>query len=494
MERLLCILSLALMPMLALGDVAEEELMERNDAFCLGRHGIYSRSSIPFLSLDSLAGEKLMERNGIMYHVNSDPPYALFNGSAVDYHENGELRSEINYSKGKRNGLSTMYFSDGKVKSKSNYKDGTFHGFVKCFFSNGELKLNEIYKAGKVETLELYGEDGILRVKVDYLQGKRELYYPSGQLVLTNNFGEGDMDYVSQMFHKDGSVYKISEKQKSSTHKTVGIANPKLVFESDGPVEMRYPDGTLELKTTIKNGKYDGRWEYFHQNGNLKIKGNYKNGKKDGMELMYYENGKVLSESNYKGGKKDGLRLGYDSDGRLLTRAYFNNGLRATDTKYLFTNDGLTYEALVLNQKGKPWKKSGQKPFSGYAVQYYKLSHLLSNLQRKGSYLNGLPHGIWEFYTKRGTLEFKDSYDNGELIFSQTYYLGGQLKAKENYKNKQKHGISETFSKTGELEGRTNFKNGNVDGLVELFNVDGQEYQSFCYKNNEAAQMSYCEI
>jgi antitoxin component YwqK of YwqJK toxin-antitoxin module len=108
--------------------------------------------------------------------------------------------------------------------------------------------------------------------------------------------------------------------------------------------------------------------------------------------------------------------------------------------------------------------------------------------------LNGLPHGIWEFYTKRGKLEFKDSYENGELIFSQTYYVGGQLKAKENYKNKQKHGISETFSKTGELEGRTNFKNGNVDGLVELFNVDGQEYQSFCYRNNEAAQMSYCEI
>ena len=49
MERLLCIFSLALIPMLALGDVAEEELMERN---------------------------------GVMYHINADPPYALFDGSA----------------------------------------------------------------------------------------------------------------------------------------------------------------------------------------------------------------------------------------------------------------------------------------------------------------------------------------------------------------------------------------------------------------------------
>ena len=86
MERLLCIFFLALIPMLALGDVAEEELMERN---------------------------------GVMYHINSDPPYALFDGSAFDYHENGELHSAIIYSKGKRNGLSTVYYENGKVKSKS---------------------------------------------------------------------------------------------------------------------------------------------------------------------------------------------------------------------------------------------------------------------------------------------------------------------------------------------------------------------------------------
>ena len=79
---------------------------------------------MPMLALGDVAEEELMERNGVMYHINGDPPYALFDGSASDYHENGELRSEIVYNKGKRNGLSTIYYENGKVKSESNYKDG----------------------------------------------------------------------------------------------------------------------------------------------------------------------------------------------------------------------------------------------------------------------------------------------------------------------------------------------------------------------------------
>jgi antitoxin component YwqK of YwqJK toxin-antitoxin module len=258
----------------------------------------------------------------------------------------------------------------------------------------------------------------------------------------------------------------------------------------NGFSESFFQNGQPSFKSNFYNGIQVGLFQSYYENGNLKLKGNFKNGKKDGLALMYYENGKLSSEMNYRDGKKEGLQINYGSDGRVLVRTYYVDDIKATDTKNLFTWDDITYEILVFNSNGKPRKERDQKPFSGLAVQY----HNSRDLQRKGSYLNGLPHGIWEFYTKRGKLEFKDSYENGELIFSQTYYVGGQLKAKENYKNKQKHGISETFSKTGELEGRTNFKNGNVDGLVELFNVDGQEYQSFCYRNNEAAQMSYCEI
>ena len=64
---------------------------------------------------------QLVERGGLNYEVNSQTP---FTGSAMEYDENGQLFSKINYKDGELDGLLEVYFWDGSIVDKKNYKDG----------------------------------------------------------------------------------------------------------------------------------------------------------------------------------------------------------------------------------------------------------------------------------------------------------------------------------------------------------------------------------
>ena len=64
---------------------------------------------------------QLVERNGLNYEINSQTP---FTGSAVFYHDNGQLKYKWNYKDGEEDGLHVWYLENGQLQFKTNYKNG----------------------------------------------------------------------------------------------------------------------------------------------------------------------------------------------------------------------------------------------------------------------------------------------------------------------------------------------------------------------------------
>ena len=64
---------------------------------------------------------KLQDRDGLKYEVNSQTP---FTGSAVFYHDNGQLKYKWNYKDGEEDGLHVWYLENGQLQFKTNYKNG----------------------------------------------------------------------------------------------------------------------------------------------------------------------------------------------------------------------------------------------------------------------------------------------------------------------------------------------------------------------------------
>ena len=59
-------------------------------------------------------GTNLVEREGVSYYPFHEDPV---NGRVVQWHENGQKKSEANYIDGKRVGVSYEWDSDGKIRT-----------------------------------------------------------------------------------------------------------------------------------------------------------------------------------------------------------------------------------------------------------------------------------------------------------------------------------------------------------------------------------------
>lgn len=64
----------------------------------------------------------------------------LFADVQKKMYSSGTLKSECNYTNGKKNGLSKGFHKNGKVKYEANYKNGKREGITKSYYKTGTLK------------------------------------------------------------------------------------------------------------------------------------------------------------------------------------------------------------------------------------------------------------------------------------------------------------------------------------------------------------------
>ena len=88
--------------------------------------------------------------------------------------------------------------------------------------------------------------------------------------------------------------------------------------KQNGPFEVHYLDGKLQIKGNYKDDKKDGVWEYYREDGTLEGKVTYKNDEANGKYESYFENGKTLySDGTYVNGKKNGIEKEYYMSGKI---------------------------------------------------------------------------------------------------------------------------------------------------------------------------------
>ena len=68
-----------------------------------------------------------------------------------------------------------------------------------------------------------------------------------------------------------------------------------------------------------------------------------------------------------------------------------------------------------------------------------------------------------------------------------------QLEYRLNYKDGLREGTQEVVSDVDGWVIRYNSKDGELNGLWESYDENGEIITSFCYKNDEKIDMSYCE-
>lgn len=113
---------------------------------------LYSLLVILFLSINVYA------QNGIMktYHASGKVASRLsfvddvMEGTSFWYYENGNIKTEKNYSGGKLNGIVRNFFSNGLIKDETHLVNGVLHGIIREYYENGSLKSVKNYDQGKL--------------------------------------------------------------------------------------------------------------------------------------------------------------------------------------------------------------------------------------------------------------------------------------------------------------------------------------------------------
>lgn len=110
------------------------------------------------------------EKDGITYVKGESKG---FTGIIKDYYDNENLKIEMTFKAGKKDGSSKIYYENGNLKVEGNYKDNKLEGLSKRYYENGNLEIEVSYKDGKADGIsKTYYPNGNLKVEVLFKDDK----------------------------------------------------------------------------------------------------------------------------------------------------------------------------------------------------------------------------------------------------------------------------------------------------------------------------------
>lgn len=141
--------------------------------------------------------------------------------------------------------------------------------------------------------------------KVDSLRhGTYQAFYPSGQVMETSTYKEGQLHGLRQLYLENGKL-DLEENWKNGRF--------------DGEYKSYYPDGSLKQVGQYVEDVMTGEWKAFYENGQLKEVVPFEENLENGQFVEYYENGNLKAKGIYKRGPyEEGiLELYKEADGSL---------------------------------------------------------------------------------------------------------------------------------------------------------------------------------
>lgn len=207
-------------------------------------------------------------------------------GTYRQYHKGGDPQYEYEYSAGVPHGVWREYLAGGVLSQEEHFEAGLLHGRRKTWVrAEGENPrdpdapgrsfpvVDESYEAGVLHgpTIHYHLASDVPRAKGAYDQGHRsglwETFHTNGQLASSCNYEGGFKEGVETTFMAEGQKVASVEHRRGIIH---------------GLSESWYPDGVLQSRGSIVDGKRDGIWIYQRPDGtpNLVWSGTYKNDEK----------------------------------------------------------------------------------------------------------------------------------------------------------------------------------------------------------------------
>ncbi|MGB3922872.1 MAG: hypothetical protein WBL00_02960 [Bacteroidales bacterium] len=393
----------------------------------------------------------LGKRNGDSLKYKKDPVYGnyLFSselyagdrkeGLAKIYFPDGKIKQTIPYSDSKKDGLSREYNHDGKIialleynndflisRERINYTDasGMKQGEWLDFYPDGSRHIERNYRDDVLHGYyKEYDERGRLLVTLLYESGKvtGTDIDNSAEIDIQNRYDDSGRLIYSGPFKEGIPVGIHREYNSDGTIKGARIYNDNGVLISEGIIDAEgnrtgpwkdfSPGGTLIAEGNYTTNRRTGPWKFYNSSGRLEQAGAYSSGRIDGTWRWYYPEGELLREEDYYQGKRDGSYTEYTRTGEIIAEGSYADGER----------NGL-------------WKVNA------------------GDNTEEGEYILGLRNGEWKSYYPGGKLRFKGNYRQGNPEGHHTlYFENGRTKEDRYYRNGFRTKTWKKYNELGEI-------------------------------------------
>lgn len=222
-------------------------------------------------------------------------------GLSKYYNPNGTLSIEYNNLLNESDGEYISNNLDGKIFSKSSYYNGlTFGPYLKYLPTGHNYLVTEYFNDVKHGTEKFLGTNGEVLLTINY-HNNIPVNYQTQEQSQPISIKNGNADITAK--YKNG-------KTGIELHFNKGL--------SDGSSYFFAENGTLLMKSTLKNGYFEGERHYYFNDGKLSSTDSFKDGDYHGKRKLYYPDGKLKIEADYYLDQLHGEYKEYSTDGKLI--------------------------------------------------------------------------------------------------------------------------------------------------------------------------------
>ena len=228
--------------------------------------------------------------------INRKDNRGLKTGVWKQFHENGFVKMEGKYVRGKREGFYREYSADGRLLNTYKYEDGELIDNAVEFT---DIKVDREYYPGAIVKSEMTLVNGVPN-------GVYREYSIEGNVTGSKIYSQGHIV-------GEGTVNKKGLKQ--------GEWREFYVLSM-----LNDPGDALKAEGTYKDNLKVGEWIYYYEGGMIEQRGNYQDDKPTGTWKWFYESSNILREEEFTNGKENGNLVEYSDTGSVITKGQYING------------------------------------------------------------------------------------------------------------------------------------------------------------------------
>jgi antitoxin component YwqK of YwqJK toxin-antitoxin module len=406
------------------------------DQTFLYRRGLKNGCAVRYDSLGNIASEG--------YYVND-----VKQAEETWFYPNGNIKKTVLFKDGKETGLALEYNMDGIVITEEEYQNGYLRkreefnrtdeagnkiGKWRTYFENGNIKTEIGYNKGEKEGVSKeFDIDGklvdIFKMRGDTIASDPggvvmidlyKEYHSNGKVKFVGGLNNGLKSGIFRAYNLNGDLINGYVYIKD-TLVSEGMILPGGIFDSTWTTY--YKTGKIKSRGTFNRGVKDGLWTYYYTNEKKEQEGKFKNNVLRGRWVWYYENGIVKKEESFNNkGLLEGTMIEYDSLGNELARGEYYNGKKEGSWFYQI-GDYKEIGAFTLGEQDGVWNNyylNGKIAFTGsYNEGEPAGKHIYyhdNGFKREfGKYAGGVKHGLWRTFNDKGELTETIRYKRGEI-------------------------------------------------------------------------------